>query len=603
MVQDAPRSDPARRWLLLLHVLFGATLGVPTIVVLVAGGPGSGVTVGIAIAFAAWYAVAFVPHAQQEALGPAVVYAIGALAFFTVLNVRSDFYLLLFYSLLPQFFSMLPRALAVLGVAGIVLLPATVSGGVGELLRDPGALFSLLAAVGLGLVVTAVIEALGRQTIEQRDTIAELERAREDNERLLATARRDVRDRDALARAGHALIAARSPVDVAAAIGEHMAEHSAQVRGVALLTLGDDTSCATVIATVSGTASPALGDTVAVPRQTSDGVAVVLNGDEARRAGLPDARARPRPAPAEPPGAQAVALLSLRTAAHVPSDQGDLPSPPADANEPELLWIGLGRSPRDETAVRDLSTIATETALALANLRLASQAAAQGRTAGVLAERQRLAHEIHDTLAQGFTSIVTQLEAAEQALGQDASVTAVHLGRAKRTARDSLHEARRTVEALRPAPLEQAGLPAALRHLAMRWRDVQTTPTRIAVAVDGDPARTAQAVDDALLRVVQEALANVSRHAGASHVDLTLSYVDDLVLLDVQDDGVGFDIAATTTDSDVSHGGYGLTSMRERVALVGGALVIESAPGDGTTVAARIPRRPVVGADTREEQP
>jgi signal transduction histidine kinase len=83
--------------------------------------------------------------------------------------------------------------------------------------------------------------------------------------------------------------------------------------------------------------------------------------------------------------------------------------------------------------------------------------------------------------------------------------------------------------------------------------------------VDGDPARTAPAVDDALLRVAQEALTNVSRHATAGHVDLTLSYVD-LVLLDVQDDGVGFDIAATTTHGDVSRGGYGLISMRERAA-------------------------------------
>ncbi|HSJ45333.1 MAG TPA: ATP-binding protein, partial [Euzebyales bacterium] len=98
------------------------------------------------------------------------------------------------------------------------------------------------------------------------------------------------------------------------------------------------------------------------------------------------------------------------------------------------------------------------------------------------------------------------------------------------------------------------------------------------------------AVDDALLRVAQEALTNVGRHAGASQVDLTLSYLDDLVLLDVQDDGVGFDVSTADGDGDVTHGGYGLTSMRERLTLVGGVLVVESTPAEGTTVAARVPR-------------
>lgn len=208
----------------------------------------------------------------------------------------------------------------------------------------------------------------------------------------------------------------------------------------------------------------------------------------------------------------------------------------------------------------------------------------------MLAERQRLAHEIHDTLAQGFTSIVTQLEAAEQALEADTAATADRIARAKDTARDSLREARRTVEALRPEPLEHAPLPDALQDLTARWSESQRDAPGISVVVDGTPARMSPAVDDALLRVAQETLTNVGRHAGASQVDLTLSYLDDLVLLDVQDDGVGFDVSTADGDGDVTHGGYGLTSMRERLTLVGGVLVVESTPAEGTTVAARVPR-------------
>ncbi len=578
MDQDAPGSDPDSRWLLLLHVLFAVTLGVPTIVVAVSGAPGAPGTIGIAAAFAAWYLALFAagpPHADRGIR--MLVYAVGAVAFFTALNIRDGGYVLLIYSLLPQFFSRLSRSLAVLGVVCLVLMPATVTGGVGTLLRDPGALFNLLASVGLGLAVTAVMEALGRQSQEQRATIAALERARTANERLLAAARRDADDRAALARAGHALIAARTHDEVATAIGEQLGGHSADVRGVALLAdEGTVPDAATVVATASGTVSPAVGATVTVPRKPADGEAVVLTGDELRDAPLP--------------GVAAVALLSLRGVAD--SDASDGSTAPVAGADPGLLWIALGDAGHDEAALRDLSTVAAETALALANLRLTTHAAAQGRTAGVLAERQRLAHDIHDTLAQGFTSIVTQLEAAEQALTDDTPRAATHLERAKRTARDSLGEARRTVEALRPEPLERAGLTAALKDLAARWRDSQPRPIGISVTIDGEPARVPPKVDDALLRVAQEALGNIGRHAEARNVDVTLSYVDNLVLLDVQDDGVGFDVGVPPGHDDVSDGGYGLISMRERVTVLGGALTVESTRGDGTTVAARIPRRP-----------
>lgn len=234
------------------------------------------------------------------------------------------------------------------------------------------------------------------------------------------------------------------------------------------------------------------------------------------------------------------------------------------------------------------------------NARLAADAATQGRRAGVLAERQRLAHDIHDTLAQSFTSIVAQLEAAEQALDHDPDDAGTRIRRAKDTARDGLAEARRTVEALRPASLEEVDLPDALHELAERWSRELAAPVTVDVVVDGPSVAVPEDAEAALLRVTQEALTNVGRHARAQRVTITLTYLDDLVLLDVQDDGTGFD--PTSTAHDGRRVGFGLTSMRERMALVGGDLSVEGEPGEGTTIAARLPLR-TVRPPTPEQAP
>lgn len=209
--------------------------------------------------------------------------------------------------------------------------------------------------------------------------------------------------------------------------------------------------------------------------------------------------------------------------------------------------------------------------------------AERARETGVLQERQRLAQEIHDTLAQGFTSIVMQLEAADQALPRDPATAAAHVDRARRTARDSLQEARRTVQALRPQPLETASLPEVLARAVAAWAEETGIPA--ASTVTGSPEPLPPDVEVTLLRVAQEALANVRTHAGAGAAMVTLSYMDDLVALDVGDDGRGFDASAPPR----SAGGYGLIAMRERVKKLGGDLVVESSAGAGTTVAARIP--------------
>lgn len=206
------------------------------------------------------------------------------------------------------------------------------------------------------------------------------------------------------------------------------------------------------------------------------------------------------------------------------------------------------------------------------------------RQAGVLAERQRLAREIHDTLAQDFTSIVLHLEAADAALPVEAGPGRTHLARARETARAGLAEARRLVLALRPEPLEGASLPQALRRVAGRWADETGIPAT--VAVTGEPVALHPEAEVTLLRAAQEALTNVRKHARARAATLTLSYMGDQVALDVQDDGVGFDAAAPAE-------GFGLAAMRQRAEQLGGAVVVESAPGRGTTVALTLPLHPL----------
>lgn len=211
--------------------------------------------------------------------------------------------------------------------------------------------------------------------------------------------------------------------------------------------------------------------------------------------------------------------------------------------------------------------------------------AASERNAGVLAERQRLAREIHDTLAQGFISVVTHLEAADQALENDPSTTRRHIGQANATARESLGQARRVVQDLRPEVLDGASLADALQRETRKWG--QRTGIDAGVTITGGALPLPPQAEIALLRALQESLSNVHRHAGASRVNVTLSYMPDRVLLDVQDDGNGFRPEAGASDDD----GFGLIAMRQRAEALGGVVHIESAPGEGTTIVVEIPRQ------------
>ncbi|MDI9884664.1 sensor histidine kinase [Streptomyces sp. HNM0645] len=215
----------------------------------------------------------------------------------------------------------------------------------------------------------------------------------------------------------------------------------------------------------------------------------------------------------------------------------------------------------------------------------ADLAAAQ-HTAGVLAERDRLAREIHDTLAQGLSSIQLLLRAAERALPHAPQNAARHVDQARQAAVDNLAEARRFVAALTPPTLEGTTLAGALERLCTTTSARHRLTARFHLT--GDPALLATAHEVALLRIAQSALANTVRHAEATTAEVTLSYLGDRVVLDVLDDGRGFD-AARLPAPDLEAGGFGLAAMRARAHALGGTLTIESAPGLGTALAARLP--------------
>ncbi len=210
----------------------------------------------------------------------------------------------------------------------------------------------------------------------------------------------------------------------------------------------------------------------------------------------------------------------------------------------------------------------------------AELAAAEGARATVL-ERERLAREIHDTLAQGFSSIGLLLRAVETELdhGSAQSIAAAreHVGMAQQAVAENLLEARHVVRALAPPALDAANLLGALQRLAER--SGQSGAATVQLEVSGEPRELPAPVETALLRIAQSAMANVLQHANAQRARLTVTFYPDAVTLDVVDDGQGFDPAAFTDDgASLGGGGFGIIAMRSRVAELGGTLELESAP-------------------------
>lgn len=225
------------------------------------------------------------------------------------------------------------------------------------------------------------------------------------------------------------------------------------------------------------------------------------------------------------------------------------------------------------------------------------------RSAGMLAERERLAREIHDTVAQSLSSIQLLLHAAERLDSERPGLEQLRL--ARETAADSLVETRRIIRELTPPALDDRTLPAALKRLAASTEQTLRAGgagTAVNFLVEGEPVTLPMTVDATLLRIAQGAIANVARHARATRADLTLTYQSDSVSIDVVDDGRGFDPDAAATTAAES-GSFGLTAIRQRVDALGGVLSIESRPGEGTALAVTLPILQSSAAIPSEPQP
>ncbi|MFD4178960.1 MULTISPECIES: sensor histidine kinase [Streptomyces] len=225
------------------------------------------------------------------------------------------------------------------------------------------------------------------------------------------------------------------------------------------------------------------------------------------------------------------------------------------------------------------------------NAALHAQLLVQAREAGVDDERRRLAAEIHDTLAQGLTGIIAQLQVVTSVSDRDPETARLHLERAAALARHSLGEARRSVHNLAPVALEHDELAGALGKTVADWAEQHRVRADFTVTGTVEPVHDEIAAT--LLRIAGEALANAGRHSGATRVGVTLSFMDDELTLDVRDDGRGFDPATATPAGRT--GGFGLGGMRARAERIAGAVEVESEPGGGTAVSARVPlvRHPV----------
>jgi signal transduction histidine kinase/DNA-binding NarL/FixJ family response regulator len=282
----------------------------------------------------------------------------------------------------------------------------------------------------------------------------------------------------------------------------------------------------------------------------------------------------------------------------VVTDYGDLPAPiPLEALYDLAPWLAVpifwqgvitgvfGICAADpsrrftDADVQVLTLFAKHAAVAIENARLYQQS----RELAVTEERNRLAREIHDTLAQSLTGMVLQIEAVEDLLDHEPAQARAELRSLQHLARAALEEARRSVWGLRPPILEEATLADALE----RRLQEESRPGRFSgrFAAVGRPRPLTPSIEAGIYRIAQEALTNVSRHAEATVVVVQLRFEPGDLVLVVQDDGRGIENGVASSPD----GGFGLTSMQERARLMGGTMLLESEPARGTRVEVRVP--------------
>lgn len=218
----------------------------------------------------------------------------------------------------------------------------------------------------------------------------------------------------------------------------------------------------------------------------------------------------------------------------------------------------------------------------LSELRSAQEALArQEREAGKVAERGRLAGEIHDTIAQQFISVITNLRAA----GANLSTGDVHLQNALEAATQGLQDSRNLLATMQPDILRGRTLTQVLQEIAAKAN--RPAGPNVTFTEDGAAAQLDRSIEILLVRALQESLRNIHKHAEAENVAVRLSWLGDEVLLDIQDDGIGFDPKLVATGSAGHH--MGIATARHRVENAGGTFMLESAPGEGTSLAVSFP--------------
>jgi len=272
--------------------------------------------------------------------------------------------------------------------------------------------------------------------------------------------------------------------------------------------------------------------------------------------------------------------------------------PPEDLRgAAHVLAVPLGGTPRGarlllvrrperrpfDSEERELARVLAEP---VAVAMLFEELSAAERAGAVLEERNRIARDVHDTLAQGFTGIVMQLHAAEEALeGNDAAAALAHVERARDLARSSLKAARRTVLAIRPEDAPRENLAAAIERLAREM--TRGTSVGVRAETEGALKPLGAPAEAELLSIAREAITNALRHAAPSEIRATLRYAPDAVTLEIGDNGRG---SATGVES-ADEPGLGASGLRERASRIGAALAIESRPGTGTLVRVVVPTK------------
>jgi signal transduction histidine kinase len=249
--------------------------------------------------------------------------------------------------------------------------------------------------------------------------------------------------------------------------------------------------------------------------------------------------------------------------------------------EATIGWVtvrsGERQMPNLDSKIGFIEALSRQATLAIQMAKLGEQA----RESAVLTERNRMARDIHDTLAQGFTGIIMQLQAADDALARDGTdAVQSHIARATELARQSLSEARRSVLALRPRALEDVPLATAIHSMIRKLTD--GTDIRPEVTVLGKPWPLVMEWEEELLRIVQEALTNTLKHANASLFEIKLLFEGHGLQLEIRDDGIGFDATR-------QYEGFGLMGMSERANRIGGKLTVLSLPGKGAEIRVALP--------------